>query len=411
MNIRSFDPERDHKAVRRIWLETGWIDHGNDDDAKYLDIALSHYNTLVADINGEAECMVATVPGRIQHLESELSLSIVAAVTTSFIARKQGMASRLTAQAVANDAANGADVAALGMFEQGYYSRLGFGTGPYEHKIVFDPSQLNIDVKAGIPQRLGTDDYRDVHSALINRWRGHGGVQITSAKFTHAEMGWVEKGFGLGYRNSKNQLTHFIWGESKDEHGPFKIKAIAYQNKEQLLELMALLKNLGDQMYAVQLLEPCHLQMQDLIDTPFRRQYTTQGSDFEEINNAEAFWQIRINNIFTCLEKTCLPDRPDLSFNLTLSDPISDFLPADSKWQGISGEYTIHLGEKCSAKAGHSDNLSLLHASVGGFSRLWLGCASATAISMTGELDASQDLLNKLQQSFSLPLPKTGWDF
>ena len=77
---------------------------------------------------------------------------------------------------------------------------------------------------------------------------------MLAAEFAHADMGWTEDAFGLGYRNAKS------------EHGPLTINALAYQNTEQLLELLATLKGQGDQVYSVSLLEPSHLQMQDLIN-------------------------------------------------------------------------------------------------------------------------------------------------
>lgn len=411
MKFRPFDPKRDQKNIRRIWEEIGWIDRDDEDDAEYLAIYLAASNSLVADINEVAECIVSTAPGTLRHLESELTLTIVTGVTTSMIARKQGFASRLTAELIAQDAINGSDLSALGMFEQGYYSRLGFGTGPYEHRVSFDPAQLKVNYTAGIPQRLTADDYKDVHFALTNRWLTHGSVKVAPPEHVHAEMGWTEDSFGLGYRNSKGELTHFIWGENKDEHGPLKINALAYQNGKQLLELMAMLKTLGDQIYSVSLLEPSHLQLQDLISSPFRRQTTTEGSEFEENNSAEAFWQIRINNLDSVMSKTKLSGRTNLRFNLKLNDPISNYLNDDSPWRGITGEYTVNLGESCSAQQGQQADLPLLNASVAGFSRLWLGCASATAISLAGEIEGPQDLLDKLERTLSLPLPRTGWEF
>jgi predicted acetyltransferase len=355
--------------------------------------------------------MVASSEGSLRHLESDIPLCIIASVTTSLIARKQGLASRMTAALIAEAAQSGSELSALGMFKQGYYSRLGFGTGPYEHRVQFDPSQLVVSSRARIPQRLTCDDYKDVHFALLNRWPTHGGVNVFAAELAHADMGWTEDAFGLGYRNANGELTHFIWGENKGEHGPLTINALAYQNAEQLLELLAMIKGLGDQVYSVSLLEPSHLQMQDLISSPLRRQTTTEGSEHEEGNYAEAFWQIRINNLESVLQRTHLPGRPELSFNLELTDPISQYLSKESTWQGISGDYTITLGENCTATSGHRPSLPLLKASAGGFSRLWLGCASATAISLSGEIEANQELLNSIERSLCLPLPKTGWEF
>jgi len=234
---------------------------------------------------------------------------------------------------------------------------------------------------------------------------------VFTAEQAQAEMGWTEDALGLGYRNDKGDPTHFIWGENKGEHGPLTINTLAYQNAEQLLELLAMLKGLGDQIYSASILEPSHLQMQDLISSPFRRQATTQGSEHEEGNYAEAFWQIRINNLQAALKKPHLIGRPNLSFNLELTDPIGQFLDKEASWRGIGGDYTITLGENCCAVTGHRSDLPLLKASVAGFSRLWLGCASAAAIYLSGEIQATQELLSTIERCLSLPLPKTGWEF
>ena len=94
-----------------------------------------------------------------------------------------------------------------------------------------------------------------------------------------------------------------------------------------------------------------------------------------------------------------------------LSDPITKCLPEARGWNGIGGEYTIHLGEESAAKPGHQSGLPLLESSTSGFSRLWLGCASASAISVAGELTGPPKLLGALEQTLSLPLPKLGWEF
>ena len=80
------------------------------------------------------------------YLEEDLRLSVVTGVTTSRVVRKQGLAGRLTAEVIAAAVEEGAQVSALSMFEQGFYDRLGFGTGGYEHMIRFDPADLNIDL-------------------------------------------------------------------------------------------------------------------------------------------------------------------------------------------------------------------------------------------------------------------------
>lgn len=411
MTYRPYNPKTDKAACHRIWRETGWIDYDDKDDEKHLNSFLASSNVLVAEIAGTAECLVAATKGSIRHLNSDIPLNIIAAVTTSHIARKQGFASDLTARAIAAAADEGAAASALGMFEQGFYSRLGFGTGPYEHFIAFEPARIKTKLKARVPVRLGVKDYKDCHQALMNRWRGHGSVQVFTPKHFKAEMGWTEQGFGLGYRDNGKQLSHFIWGESKGEHGPYRITAIAYQSRQQLLELMALIKGLGDQVFTVEMIEPSYVQLQDLIDSPFKGQYRSENSEFEEHNSAEAFWQVRINDLAGCISQTSLTARPPLSFNLVLNDPIAQYLDKSHGWQGISGEYTVHLGQSSEAKQGLQKNLPTLTASVGAFSRLWLGAASANAIATADELEASQTLLNQLDETLCLPLPKVGWEF
>lgn len=411
MNYRPYDPEKDREAAQGIWEEIKWIDRDDEDDAKAMEYFLAESRTLVADVNGQAECLVASAPGTILHLNQEINLGIVAAVTTSLIARKLGLASRLTAELIAQDVAAGAEASALGMFEQGFYSRLGFGTGPYEHNVHFNPAHLQINKKAAAPERLTTDQYADIHSALIKRWRGHGSVQVLPLGHTRSELIWTEDSCGFGYRDKAGELTHFIWGELKDEHGPLKITALAYRNREQLLELLALIRNLGDQIYKVSLVEPVHVQLQDLIKEPFRNQNISEGGKYEQLNSAEAFWQIRINNLETCLAKTKLSAPKELKFNLTLKDPITEFLSNEHSWNGIGGDYRVSLGADCKTAEGFEDSLPVLCASVGGFSRLWLGCANANALASSGEISGPQSLIDDLDKTLRMPIPKTGWDF
>ncbi len=411
MTIRPLELKQDFAAVRRIWEEIGWIDRNDDDDAKYLRKFLKGSRTLAAELAGAVECTVSSCDGTILHQQAELSMAVIAAVTTSTVARKQGLASQLTARVVAQEAESGMATAALGMFEQGYYSRLGFGTGPYERFVKLNPALINIDVDFRPPLRLTQKHAADLYQALMQRWRGHGGTQLASVKLVEAEMGWTEEPLGLGYRDEEGKLTHFVWGRCKGEYGPFHIHALAYQNRQQLLELMALLRSLGDQIVLVTLFEPQHVQLQDLIRQPFRNQRKTEGGKYEEGIKAEAWWQLRINDLATCIAATHLSNHSTLSLNLTLDDPIRHHLDSSQPWQGISGEYTLHLGQECKVSAGHSKKLPQLNASVGGFSRLWLGAASATRLATSGDVTAADDLIENLDRVFLLPTPATGWQF
>ena len=411
ITIRDFDSTADAKAANRIWQETGWIERDNSAHITAMDDFLRPTRSLVAELNGEAECLVSCGDARLRYLDSELPLSAVLAVTTSLIARKRDLASRLVAQSVAREAEAGMPLSALGMFEQGYYDRLGFGTGPYEIEACFNPAHLLVNVPLPQPVRLDNSDYADMHNALVKRKRSHGGVIVESENFTKAETAFTELPTGLGFRNKKGELTHFIWGSNKGENGPFEITMLAYQNTHQLQELLALIRSLGDQVFSVKLNEPPEIQLQDFLKQPFMRQETTSNGDYAESFTASAYWQLRINDLEACLRQTCLPTNRPLTFNLALTDPISEFLPSGQSWRGIGGDYTVTLGSESRADKGKQAGLPHLHASVNGFSRLWLGCASAQAIALHGEINAEQTLLEDLETCLRLPTPRTGMDF
>ena len=409
MNFRNYDPEKDQKAVHRIFREVGWVE--DEDQEKALDIFLSGGRELVADIRGEAECLAASMPGEIRYFTQDLAFSAITAVTTSRIARKQGLAKRLTTQLIAADAAEGALVSGLGIFEQGFYDLLGFGSGSYEHWISFDPAQLNIDIRPSVPRRLTKDDWALMHAALLARKRGHGACILLPTQFIQGELSWQPDGFGLGYGDGPDgALTHFFWATGKGEHGPYTVRMIAYQSWEQFLELMGLLKNLGDQVHQVWMREPGDIVAQDLLRQPFRFRRLTEKSKYEQTNRATAYWQLRICDLPGCLAQTHLPG-DTLRFNLELSDPIEGYLDEDTAWRGVAGEYVVTLGPESSAEPGADLHLPTLNASVGAFTRVWLGVRPASGLAVTDQLVGSPALLAALDQTLRLPPPRLDWDF
>jgi len=408
MDYRIYDPTRDHDTARRIWRETGWIRPGNEG---CMDLFIGAGRTLVADLQGEAECLVNTAPGTIRHLGADLPFAGVTAVTTSRLARKQGLARRLTAQAVALAAADGALVAGLGMFEQGYYNRLGFGTGSYEHVVAFDPAQLNVRVQPRVPRRLSADDWALVHAARLARLRGHGSINMTPPEITQGAMRQMDNGFGLGYCDGPaGELTHHLWCATQAvERGPYFVAWMTYQTRDQFLELLALLRSLGDQIRLVRMHEPQGIQIQDLILHPFRSLVATRGSDFQTGVRATAHWQIRILDLPGCLAHTHLPTGP-VRFNLRLTDPIAAALDADAPWRGVAGAYRVTLGPTSHAEPGADAALPTLSASVGAFSRMWLGVQPASGLSYTDDLAGPADLLARLDALLRLPAPKLEWE-
>jgi hypothetical protein len=408
--IRAYNPDTDRDAVLRIWRECGWLGSSTDPEPWLAFMAAGA--AMVAELGGEAECLVLTMPGTVRHLADDLALCAVTGVTTSRIARKQRLARRVLAEALAANVAQGAQVAGLGMFEQGYYNTLGFGTGGYEHWISFDPAHLKVDVEPRVPLRLGLADSERMHAARLARRRGHGATNLTPSAATHAAM-CEEPGFGLGYADGPDgAVTHHVWIHAEDmaEHGPYRVKWLAWQEPAQFLELMALIKSLGDQVRRVDVHEPQGIQMQDLVDRPFRHYIATARSKYEARVQAEANWQVRILDLPGCLARTRLP-WADLRFGLRLTDPIADHLPEDAPWRGVAGSYVVTLGPTCHIEPGADAALPTLEASVNAFTRLWLGVRPAAGLAVTDQLRGPESLLAALDFAFRLPDPRPDWDY
>ncbi len=405
--IRPYDEALDLDAVIRIWLEVGWLD--SVDKAPAMRGILASANTEVGLLGDDAECMVRWAPGTIRYQSTDLALCVVTAVTTSHIGRKQGLASTMTARSLEQAATAGHAVAALGIFEQGFYDLLGFGTAAYDHQLSFDPSALMVDhVPYRAPTRLGKDDWGDMHEALTNRMLSHGSVVIAAPGHTEGEVALADNPFALGYRDDNGTLTHFLFGRLKGDHGPLRIDAIAYRSTDQLLELLRLLRELSDQIHSVKIIEPAHVQLQALLRNPMRERSRSERSDHESFNRSIAWWQLRMLDVQTCVAARHWPGQP-VRFNLMLSDPLEEHLTGD--WRGVAGDYTVVIGADSSATRGHTAGLPTLSTGVGPFSRLWLGVRPASVIAVSDRIDAPAELLAELDEAFLLPRPVPGWMF
>lgn len=407
--MRNYQNERDFEAVKRIWLECGWI---KPDQGNTLELFLKGQHAWVTDIQSVAECLVVAADGDMQYMDELIPMSCVTGVTTSHIARKQGIAGAMTANVIAEKAGEGAAVCTLGMFEQGFYNRLGFGTGGYEHFIAFDPAQLKIMKKPGIPKRLTKEDADQMHKSRLNRMRKHGSCNLFPKSISSAEFQFADGSFGLGYEDdATGELTHHVAFTTDDfEVGPYAIRWMSYRNDEQFLELLGVVKSLEDQVRLVTMREPKGIQIQDLIDKPFVYRQITRRSRFEHINRATAYWQLRICNISKCISAVHT-NGPVVEFNLHLYDPIEKFLDGSAKWHGISGNYVVRLGPESTVKNGVGNNLPTLTATAGAFSRLWLGALPASGLRLTEKLDGPDELIRQLDNIFRLPQPSPDWDF
>lgn len=406
-DTRPYDPARDRAAVTRIWREVGWIDSAAE-KAEALETFFSVGRASVGVVDGEAECAVHWTPGTIVHDGHRLRLCAVTAVTTSRVARKLGFASRLTASALAEATESGAAVAALGMFEQGFYDRLGFGTGSYDHYLSFDPGTLLVDVPYRNPVRLTIDDWRDMHAAMVGRHTAHGSASLDPPEILRAELGWTENLFALGYRDATGRLTHFVAGEAKGERGPYEITWMAYEDGAQLLELLRLLKEMADQVLSVSLMEPAEIQLQDLVEHPGFQRARTARSPLEAAHRASAWCQLRILDLAAVVASVDTGG-PESVFALTLDDPLAERTGAP--WSGIGGRYTVTLGRTSGVEAGHGAGLPVLEAGVGALTRLLFGVRSATSLALTDRLAGPPELLAGLDRAVRLPRPHFGWDF
>ncbi len=412
VKLRPYDAEKDREATHRIWVEVGWLE---DDEKKLemMDRFVASGRAIVAEIHGEAESLVLSTPGTFRYLEEDLPFAGVSGVTTSRVARKRGLAGRLTARLIAEDVAAGAAVSGLGMFEQGYYNKLGYGTGRYELWASFDPAQLRVPQRPRFPSRLGREQASQIHQCRQARRRGHGSINLDLPITTEADMFWTKEGFGLGYYDGpEGELTHHFWCDTDggSEHGPYSVWWLAFQTLEQFVELLALIQSLGDQVRKVSLREPVGVQLQDFLRQPFRFQQLTARGKYENRISGSAYTQTRICDLKRCLEHTHLPDG-SVRFNLKLSDPIERYLDSSQPWRGIGGEYIVTLGPESEARPGQDAALPILEASVGSFTRLWLGVLPASGLAISDELAGPPPLLETLDQLLRLPRPSFDWDF
>lgn len=420
--IRPLDVGADLVAVARIWREVRWIEQ-SDDHLAALRLFLDDADSEVGTADGSPECLVVRRPGTITYDTTDLSMSTIAAVTTSHVGRKLGFASTLTARAVAAGAIDGAAVAALGMFEQGFYDRFGFATASYDHNASFDPQALRLShVPYRPPVRLGVDDTAEMAVALRNRQRHHGAVTLDGDAWVGAEIRWIEQPMALGYRDASGELTHFFVGSLGKEHGPLKISLLCYRSIDELLELLRLVRELGDQIRTVTMEEPAMLQMQTLLDEPMRhRQRAAADADPATRSSFVAWWQLRILDLAACVDARRWEGDP-IEFDLRLTDPVTRYLGADdglrrdetrdlTAWSGIGGDYTVRVAAESTVEPRRSGTRPLVECDVGALTRLWFGVASASTLVATENFTAPPDLVASLDRAFRLPPTIPGLEF
>ena len=71
----------------------------------------------------------------------------------------------------------------------------------------------------------------------------------------------------------------------------------------------------------------------------------------------------------------------------------------------------VTLGPASGAEPGLDPALPTLTASVGAFTRMWLGVRPASGLAVTDDLAGPPELLEALDWALRLPQPKPDWDF
>jgi hypothetical protein len=293
------------------------------------------------------------------------------------------------------------------MFEQGFYNRFGMGTMGYGHVLSIDPARLRVVPPRRRPVRVRREDWADIAALMARRWRPHGGVALRPPEVLQAEVGFVDDPYlGLGFRGDDGRLTACMIGTNPDEHGPYKIELMAYEDVDDLRDLLGLLRVLSAQIHEVQMDEPAGIQLQDLIDTPIRDiEPGTPGH--RPWHQAAAWYQLRVLDLTAVVAARSWPGS-DVAFDLTLTDPLSD---ADVDWPGLAGDHTVTVGERSSTEPGHRGGLPVLRASISAFSRLWFGVRPASGLAVTDDLSGPPELLAALDRALLLPPPSPALHF
>lgn len=406
MELTPYDADTHFDAVQRIWREVGWVEEGNDRQLSAMKRFVSVGHGAVALVDGEAEAFGHWTPGTFWYVDRALPMCAVTAITTSRVARRLGCASALSARCLAEGREAGHAVAALGIFDQGFYDRLGFGTGPYENRFQVDPESLIVDVPYRRPVRLTRDDWQEIYDVMSTRLRAHGTTTLDPPEVVQSELEWIDNPFGLGYRDDDGNLTHFLFGSAKGEQGPYRIQWWGFRSPEQFRELLRLVKELADQVASVVIWEPPGVQLQDFIARPFRQRTRSEKSEHEASHKAAAFWQMRILDLEQCIGARVWRG-PESSFNLTLTDPIASVEPSVD----LTGDYVVTIGEESTVESGTAKGLPTLRASVNGLTRMWMGVRNPSVLATSGAITADPGLVRVLDEAFALPEPHHGWFF
>jgi len=401
----------DIEGMLPLWRDAGWDQDGENAEGearRHLTDATSY---VAVDSAGICSAAVA-MEGTFQCLDTALPLSAVTAVLTASYARKKGHAARLLARLLAAERERGAVVAALGVFDQGYYNRTGFGNAARDNVIVINPAALR--TPAAARDALNDPDVRIVplslrdsdalYAADLRRYKHHGSCTITKAGYIAGALERIgKKMLGLGIMYKGALVAHFVAQRVSEDK--LDILWLIADTLPHYIQLFELIHRLSDQLEQVKMIVPPDIEIYDLIHRPLQSGVIFHGHSFDDLY----FWQLRILDLPRAIASISLPRAHPVRFALTIHDPIARYLATE--WQGLAGEYTVTLGEHSECRIGAEHALPRLEATINAFSRFWVGAASLRALSISDHFRADARLIDELTRAYVPPPPIRDCDF
>lgn len=462
MEFRVVNAKPDLEQLKLLWKDAAWDAELEDYEAALRHL-IPHTHSLVADDDRGIAAVVASMGGEFQFLESSLPMSVVLSVLSAAHARRQGHSAELLTILLQQEQTRGAVVAVLGAFDQGYYDKLGFGTGGYDPVMVMNPAALRIPSHARRAldhpsvriRRITNADSEALFASWVRHKRYHGACTAKNVGFVSAMMhGMAGQGFGLaiceGSGTNEHIAAHFF-GKRLGE-GKLDILWACADTPARYLQLLEVIHRLSDQLEQVKLTPPPYIALHDLLARPLRDGIVHTGHPFDDA----LLWQLRILDIPRAIHAVRLPIAETVHFTLRITDPVEKYAPAD--WTGCAGDYAVQLGEesRCvplksqgeswgnaqqgewgetregawsesrgntqgGARGNTQDNAqdnaqeaqgeAVLDASIGAFSRFWSGALRPSALSHSDHFHASEELIAQLERVYSVPTPFRMWEF
>ncbi len=410
MDIVRYDPAKHLEDCLTTWRDSGWLEKGMEKAAGEF---ISSGSALVSLEGGRAVALATSGRGGFHHClhGSELDFCSINTVNVALHGRRMGHGGTLTASLLAEAAERGDACAGLGMFEQGFYNRLGFSNMPYWRILQVRPSDIAVPGElSSRPVRLTGEDWREIHDNRRKRYRFHGSLNLTPA-YTKVAMETSPGGFALGFRNRDGKLTHHLFIEKMEgENGPVSVGWLNFRRPAEFTDLMLVLASMGDQIDLVRFSEPPGIQVQPLLKKPLASRRRTLGAPGGRVEVRTLSWtQCRILSVESSLNGMKCRGKP-VSFNLRLHDPVGKHLLGSPGWRGCGGDYTVHLSVETEASQGFTHGLPVLECSVNSFTRLWNGSAMPSLLPFTDRVDASPGLLEMLDEALPMPEPSFDWE-